>query len=380
MTPNRFALSRFDVTVMMVALFLVAGIAATLNTVARREPRVAFVRADAAGIQNLWIASLDNPESAEQVTFSRFGIFDYAPGPDGRYIAYTERNFESGNADVYLLDLRSNEVEQITNCIAQDADCTGPVWHPDGNTIAYQRVDLNSDLGMPSSPNRVWLLDIAVRPTTTRPLVDDSQAIGYSPMFSPDGGHLAYFDPTNRGIILYNFDLPPEDALFFVPSDSGEIGAFSPDGQRMIYTEILTGGEFVRASLQIADLGTQATNVLTSAQEGTDDQGPAWSPDGDFIAMQRKYLDNERFTVGHQVYLIDARDGDVSPLIVDERYNHGSLSWSPDGDALLMGRFAMLDENLQPSGTGALEVWTYTRDTRELVQITDDGYLPAWVP
>jgi Tol biopolymer transport system component len=379
---NRFSLTRFDVTVLIVALGLIAAITAVTVTgiEGRGEPRVAFLRADAAGIANLWLVDPADPDDAEQLTASQFGIFDYAPGPRGRYIAYTERDFQSGNADIYLLDLRTGDVEQVTDCINQDADCTGPVWHPDGDLIAYQRIDLNTDFGMPSSPNRVWLLDIAASPTTTRPLIDDSQVIGYAPVFSPDGAHLAFYDPTNRGIIIYNFDAPPEDALFFVPSESGEVGAFSPDGNRMIYTEILTGGEFVRAYLQVADLASRETNVLTTADEGASDQGAVWSPNGNVIALQRKYYDNERFTVGHQVYVIDARDGDIAPLLVDERYNHGALSWSPEGDALLMGRFAMLDESGNPSGTGALEVWTYDMETRRLRQITADGYLPAWVP
>ncbi len=108
-----------------------------------RAPRVIYLSPADSVPQNIWIADPAHPEDAEQVTFSPAGILNFDVSPDGSRIALAERGSE-GTSNIKLLDLATGSLEQITDCT--DSDCNTPVWRPDGSIIAYNRVDLNSDL------------------------------------------------------------------------------------------------------------------------------------------------------------------------------------------------------------------------------------------
>jgi Tol biopolymer transport system component len=97
------------------------------------------------------------------------------------------------------------------------------------------------------------------------------------------------------------------------------------------------------------------------------------------VTILRRYLD-ERGTPGHQIYSVDADNGEVLPLVVDERYNHSALRWNPSGDALLMQRFPMLNTDGTPSTDGQPEVWVLDTTTDTLIQIAENAFLPRWIP
>ena len=64
-------------------------------------------------------------------------------------------------------------------------------------------------------------------------------------------------------------------------------------------------------------------------------------PDGTLLAIARRYED-ERFTRGAQVYLLDPEDGSVEALTEDARYANAFFSWDATGDRLVIQRFPCL--------------------------------------
>src|SRR5215207_9603578 len=255
-----------------------------------RSPRVAYLLPADATPQNIWIADPTNPDSAQQVTFSPGGIYDFGVSPDGSQIAFAEHNSSTNTADIKLLDLETGSITQLTNC--PDSDCTTPVWRPDGRTIAYNRVDYNSDLAsVGSSPTRVWLIDLTQTPPTTRPLFADLQILGYEPQWSADGTRIAVFN-RDEGVLIYDFET---NNISVVPSRSGSTGAFSPDGTKVVYPEFaFAEGQEPRSNLRLADLETEEIRALTEEGEPLKDDRVTWSPNGDVLAIARRYLD-ERF-------------------------------------------------------------------------------------
>lgn len=341
-----------------------------------RRPRVAYLAPADAVPQNIWMANPVDPSSAEQITFSPSGIINFDISPDGRQIAFSERNSETGTSDIKLLDLQSGGLQQLTNCV--DSDCTTPVFRPNGNLIAYERVDFNTDLdSVGVSPTRVWLIDLSVTPATTRPLFSDSQILGYSPQWSRDSSRIAVFDNTNQGILVYDFS---DDSVTVIPSRYGTAGVFSPDGGRVVFPELLLReGEEARSYLKIADLETQDVENLSNPDEPVDDSQAAWNPDGLHIAISRRYTDN-RYTRTRQLYLMNVEDKTIEPLVVEERYANGAFTWDPNGESLVIQRFPELDENGQPNSNARPEIWTYTLEGQHLVQVAVNAYLPRWIP
>jgi Tol biopolymer transport system component len=340
-------------------------------------PRIAYLSPADSIPQNIWIADPLAPGSAQQVTFSPTGIYDFSVSPDGTQIAFSEIDRANDVTEIKILNLETGELQQITNCAAEDSTCDTPTWRPDGNMLAYQRMIFNSDLqGVGVSPTRVWLLDLSSQPYTSRPLFSDSQVLSYSPQWSGDGSRIAVFDSNNRGIAIFDFNT---NTTTLISSQYGSVGSLSPDGQRLVFPEMLIEADFARSYLKIADMSTNEFHALTQPEEPIEDRYAVWHPDGRRLAIGRRYLD-DRFTRGSQVYLLDTADGSVTPLVVDARYANGFFSWDPTGEQLVIQRFPELDENGDQNLSGRPEVWIYNLTTGALTMIAQNANRPQWVP
>ncbi|MEM6529197.1 MAG: Ig-like domain-containing protein [Chloroflexota bacterium] len=341
-----------------------------------RQPQVAYLAPADSAPQNIWIADPADPASASPATNSPDGVFDFAVSPDGRTIAFSERRSDRPATDLKLLNLDENTIQTLVSCA--DSDCNSPIWRPDGNMIAYTRVDFNSELpNVGVSPPRIWLVDMTTSPPTTQPLFEDSQILGYGPQWSQDGQTISLFDNSIPGILIYDFEM---DSVEAIPSEYGSSGALSPDGNGLVFPELVFDGSVARSRLVLADLQTQALTPLTETPSNViDDDVAVWHPDGDRLAVGRRYWD-DRYTRGLQVYLMNAETGDAEPLIVDERYAHGFMSWDPNGTQIVMQRFQQLTDDGEINNSGRPEIWTYDVQSDELIRISENGFFPRWVP
>jgi Tol biopolymer transport system component len=340
-----------------------------------RQPQVAYLAPADSAPQNIWAADPQNPASARQVTFSDAGVFDFAVSPDGRSIAFSERRTDRPATDLRLLNLDDGTARTIVNC--EDSDCNSPVWRPDGDVIAYARVDFNTGLAnVGVSPPRIWLVDLTGTPPSTQPLFEDTQILGYGPQWSDDGSRITLFDSSLPGILIYDFET---SKIEMIGSEHGTSGALSPDGTRIVFPELTFDGNAARSRLVLANLETQNIQVLSDPAVSLDDDVAVWHPDGDKLAVGRRYWD-DRYTRGLQVYLMDAETGSAEPLIVDERYAHGFVSWDPTGTQLVMQRFQQLNDDGEINTSGRPEIWTYNITTETLTQVSPNGFFPRWVP
>ena len=306
----------------------------------------------------------------KQITFAPIEVIDYAPSPDGTQIAYSQRAAD-GTADIYLLTVDTGAVQRVTHCIK--AVCQSPDWS--GLRLVYQRTELTTD---PSNPDqglpRAWVVNLS--DLSTVPMLADPTALGGEPHWSPDGTSVSVYDGNLGGIVIYDLTngTPPK----IIASGDGLNGVFDPTGKLFVYPELeQTSAEFV-SRLAIADLanpanGTHPIGNPDTDTTPTDDRQPAWNPDGVRLAIQRLYLDDRR-AYGPQVVLIDTSTEAVTPLVIDQTYQDGALSWNPTGDQLLMIRSQAADANSAPG------IWIYDLKDKSLRQIAQNGYLPAWLP
>ncbi len=143
--------------------------------------------------------------------------------PDGSLVAYASN--ESGNADIWVIDIHGGNPLRLTDDPASDRE---PAWFPDGSALAF----VSDRGGTPA----IWKVG----------------KLGGAPMLLLDNA----VDP-----------------------------AVSPDGTRIAFARRGPSGEFRIAEARFADLGR--ITILTSETGGwADHRHPAWSPDGTRICYE----------------------------------------------------------------------------------------------
>lgn len=339
---------------------------------AGRQPPVLYLRADAAGRIQLYCQ--DTAEaSPQQLSGQAAGdVLDFAAAPDGRRVVYTVAD-DAGGA-LRIVNSDGGGDHQLLVC--PGAECSGPVWSPDGARLVYERRS-HDPTGVAGSPRLYWF-DPA--DGTTLPLVAD-EVIGYGVRFSPDGAWLSYVSPADAGVVLYRL---ADGQQRLLSSRVGRPAAFSPDSTQVIVGDLTLEGnptapdgntlapiqESSRVFLYRVVLSGEGRERL-SAELPVDDSAPAWSPDGAWIAFGRAPADAAS---GRQLWLMRPDGSDARALTDTPNLFHGPPAWSPDGTMLLYQRFDLSDPAATP------EVWTMNLDEGVPTLIAPGGYLPAWLP
>ncbi|QPC82567.1 PD40 domain-containing protein [Phototrophicus methaneseepsis] len=386
-TPKR-NVSRFDLIVIgTIGLALLATIAiAILSTPEERGPSVAYLAPYASGgVPNIWIAPLDDPSAAEQVTFTKIGVFDFDVSADGRFIVYAARDGDSDFNDIYLLNLQTGSNQRITACQEAEADCTSPAYRDTGDLVAYVRVDTNISVpNVGPGAQRVWVIDIRQQPYQTRPLAGNSQIIGHSPQWADDGRSIAFFssDIGNSGVMYYNY-APTEgqQPLLLMASEAGEVGTLSPDGSQLVYPTFGDSGGYNRHLnlVNTTDAEPIEPTMLTPDDGSVDDATADFHPSGQKLLIERRYEDEERRTNGHQLYQYDMLTGNVTPLVVDAHFQHGLAHWNATGDKIVFQRVRLYNQDGTPATLSPPEVWVFDVAEDNMTLISDNGFWPVWV-
>jgi TolB protein len=186
-----------------------------------------------------------------------------APSPDGEQIAFASNR--SGFWDLYLLDLESGDVTQLTNTPEYEG---GPTWSPDGSFLAFEAYQNEN-------------LDIVVGPAAD-PLSDpisltSSAAADHSPAWAPDGRHIAFI--SKGDVIVANLD--ETDGNRFQNLSKTELASeshpvWSPDGRRLAWAS--SSQSVGRSGIYVWD----SANDIPGTWIG-DGNWPAWNIAGDQI-------------------------------------------------------------------------------------------------
>ena len=260
------------------------------------------------------------------------------------------------------------------------ANCRAPVISPAGDRVAYERTEVQ---GYP----RVWMMSLNraeeqgddaenVQPASVV-LAGDPLHQTLLPSWSPDG-LLTFYDTQAAAFVLLD-PRTGEQALF--PNQTGEKGAWNPSGREFVAPEIffLDSGSlgdlqsYANSHLIQFDRFTRNTQDLTP-EEGMEDSSPAFSPDGTYLAFARKYLDQQRWTPGRQLWVMLPGIGQAQPVTDEPNYNHFEFAWSPDSNQLAYVRFNQTTLTMPP------EIWVLALLNAESELLVEGGYSPQWIP
>jgi tricorn protease len=295
----------------------------------------------------LYIAALDGG-LAEPLPIPMSGAGDLSP--DGKRVAYTPfardfrtwKRYQGGWAqDLYLYDLASHEVKNITSHPRTDRD---PMW-------IGGKVFFNSDR---TGTLNLWSYDVASgalaqvtqsdRWDVRWPSDDESGRIVYEL-----GGELQVLDIRTGESRAIAIDVPT-DSLYDRPSQVSAAGmiedaALAPKGERVLFT--------ARGDVFTAPVEKGVTRNLTRSSR-YHDKAARWSPDGRKIAFLSDRSGEE------ELWLVN-QDGSGEPeqLTTGGKAMRYAPAWSPDGK-----RLAFSDKD------GKL--WVLTLAGRKLVEVADE--------
>ncbi len=323
-----------------------------------------------------WSPSQAEPE---RLTETPRGITDFSLAPDGASLIFDAP--AAGGTQIRELNLADNTETTLFQCPPESA-CRSASVSPDRRLLAFAQEDPQPAGG---KIRRVWVKPLVGGEAY---LVAGEDHPSSQPLWSSQNW-LAIYDGALQAYGLYD-RVSPEGARLslVVPNAIGESPAWAPDGEHLVFPaitflpEVASEADSVReqpprffSHLQrvATDDGAQ---VDLSGDEDllVEDTGPAYSPDGSWIAFSRRSLDPNTWTLGRQIWRM--RPDGVAPtqLTIEPELNHGGLSWSADGARLAYVLFDQVNPG-EPA-----EVWWRWADGREGGLVMAGGYNPVWIP
>jgi TolB protein len=176
--------------------------------------------------------------------------------PDGRRLALTLS--KGGNPDIYVLDLDTGHLTQVTRHWAID---TAPVWTPDGRAVIFvsERAGGAQIYRVPAGGGEPERLTFTGR-------------YNAAPDISPDGKQLAMVHRADGGDRIAVLDLETEQLRVLTQGPLDESPSFAPNGAMLIYASNRGGA----ARLATVSLYGRADQPLALTHGVA--RSPAWSP------------------------------------------------------------------------------------------------------
>jgi Tol biopolymer transport system component len=319
----------------------------------------------------------------------------------------------SGHANIWVLDMRSRALRNLTNDAAGDFR---PEWSPDGTKIAFSsdRASLRPRSGF-TRLQSTELFVIGRDGTGLRRVTSENEFAG-SPAWSRDGSHLlAYVAPlaqvqaivsarrlhgttqiavidamtgaqdvrtsgegekwsprwTSAGGVAY-VSGGAEGGIEFVsnaPGARGEFGSphWSADGRRMVFHREVGSGWPPHASAHGRDarFGLVRTGVF-----------PSYAPAGDRLVEN----DGTAAIMHNDIYVLDADGSHRRALVQDPDSSSLAPAWSPCGDRIAFARGRFFPATLGKSVAVIAVVQSDGSGLTALTESADNAGFPSWSP
>ena len=323
------------------------------------------LRSLAAWIAFIIILSLVAGPAAAQTSKRPIGLDDLAKlktvgdpqvSPDGKWVAYTVGavDAEKDKRDTDLWMASWDGTQQIRLTATTDGSESAPRWSPDNKYLAF--LTSRGDEDQKKRGSQVWLLN---RLGGEAQQLTDIKGGVSEYAWSPDATRLVLAvndpDPIDEPEKLEGWKRktrPPIviDRYHFKQDRKGYLGS-------------------LRSHLSIFDVEARKAEALTTGR--FDEQAPAWSPDGRFVAfVSNRSADPDR-NEDSNVYVIEAKPGaEPRQMTTFAGSDGGRPAWSPDGQwiAYLQGdeaKYSAYDLNklaIVPAGGGEPKLVTATLD------------------
>ncbi|MEN8240375.1 MAG: hypothetical protein ABFS17_00505 [Chloroflexota bacterium] len=242
-----------------------------------------------------------------RLTYGAWDDLEPALSPDGNQVAYSSNR--TGQWDIYVLDLYSGELNQVTDDLAYNGS---PAWSPDGVWLAYEKyLDGNLDIFMQTVDHSI---------AETR--ITSHGAADFDPAWHPGGSLIAFTSTRTGAQDIHVSDIDQLGRAGFVTNftHNSTINqnhpSWSPDGSQLAFSAPHQGypaiyiAEYVQGS--------------TSARYLTNGSAMKWSPDSRNVLVLQATIEATFITVLDAVthnYLLP-------PFMLNGRISQ--ISWGAD--------------------------------------------------
>jgi dipeptidyl aminopeptidase/acylaminoacyl peptidase len=244
--------------------------------------------------------------------------------PEGKYLSFTASRGENGRSQVWLLDRRGGEAQQLTEV---EQGVGSYEWSPDGSRLALTIRDPEESAasgeggaGARSRTREPWVIDrLQIKRDGTGYLTDTRKT------------HLYVFEVASKKLTQITSG----------PWDEGS-PAWSPDGTRIAFVSNRTEDPDANSNSDVWVVAADNTDKGGTLVRITDYEGgdgsPAWSPDGKWIAYTTG-INDPRYAAFETTHLAVApSDGRGPRRILTEALdrNVGSPQFTADGRGILV--------------------------------------------
>ena len=290
---------------MFVVAVLVACTAAALVAVSReaeaafpgKNGRIALCHSNGSTIVSV---QPDGSAYRTEVSGDSEYTCDPAYSPDGTKLAFTSSR-DGGNYDIYVKDLATGQLAQLTNDDAGVSD-RRPAWSPDGAKIVF---DDTEDL---------WVMD--ADGSNRRQLTDTAGVAEWQAAWSPEGTRIAF--QREDDIWVIDTDGSDPKNLTRTPDLEDTYPSWSSNGRRIAWARESSPGASGADVWKMRAEGSHKDRLTFDGLSG----GPAWSPDGGKIAFVR---DAQGDT---DVWKMNT-DGSQKTNVTDNDFDETDPDWQP---------------------------------------------------
>ncbi|HXV75099.1 MAG TPA: PDZ domain-containing protein, partial [Candidatus Polarisedimenticolaceae bacterium] len=277
-----------------------------------------YFLSDRDWVMNVWSYRPGSAELRQVTDFDRTDV-KWLDGRDGTLIV-------EHDGYVHTLDPASGRTRKIPIELRGDFPWADPRWVEIGEEIRSASLSATGKRALFEARGEIFT--VPAEKGDPRNLTRSSGAADRAPVWSPDGGRVAWFSDAGDGYVLLIAD---QDGLADpqrIPIGASKMAwdtTWSPDGSRIAFVD-----DDVRVRVVELETGEVTTADVGGANVERGEMGICWSPDSKWLAYARSFPNRLRRIV---VWSLD--DGRARP-ITDSMADAFGPSWDRDGEHLYL--------------------------------------------